>query len=199
MLPRRRGYSAWAPGLLARARRPIWPDHRRITPAELTALMNDALQLPGWTNAFTMPIKARVDMLSTGIRTPVGVKIMGTDLAEIEKAGVRLEALLKPIGGTRSVLYERNQGGLYIDIVPLRDALGRYGLTVGDVERTIESAIGGAPIGVTVEGGNRFSLNPRHPPGARRDLGRLRGGPGPPAAAGGAAPPAAAQPGARRP
>ncbi|TMA91371.1 MAG: efflux RND transporter permease subunit [Deltaproteobacteria bacterium] len=175
MLPRRRWYSAWAPGLLARALRPIWPDHRRITPAELTALMNDALQLPGWTNAFTMPIKARVDMLSTGIRTPVGVKIMGTDLAEIEKAGVRLEALLKPIGGTRSVLYERNQGGLYIDIVPLRDALGRYGLTVGDVERTIESAIGGAPIGVTVEGRNRFSINVRYPQDARSDLERLRG------------------------
>jgi copper/silver efflux system protein len=174
MLPRPRWYSSWAPDLLARALRPIWPERRRITTAELTALMNDALQLPGWTNAFTMPIKARVDMLSTGIRTPVGVKIMGTDLSEIEKVGVRLEALLEPIGGTRSVLYERNQGGLYIDIVPLRDALARYGLTVGDVERTIESAIGGAPIGVTVEGRNRFSINVRYPQDARSDLERLR-------------------------
>src|SRR5437870_4311993 len=155
--------------------------------------MNDALQLPGWTNAFTMPIKARVDMLSTGSRTPVGVKIMGTDLAEIEKAGVRLEALLKPIGGTRSVLYERNQGGLYIDIVPLRDALGRYGLTVGDVERTIESAIGGAPIGVTVEGRNRFSINVRYPQDARSDLERLHGVLVPLAAVDGAATPPSAE------
>src|SRR5207245_956708 len=131
MLPRPRWYSSRAPDLLARALRPIWPDRRRITPGELTALMNDAVQLPGWTNAFTMPIKARVDMLSTGIRTPVGVKVMGTDLAEIEKVGVRLEALLKPMGGTRSVLYERNPGAVHIDIVPLRDALGRYRLTVG--------------------------------------------------------------------
>src|SRR5204862_6532468 len=88
--------------------------------------------------------------------------------------GARLEALIKPVGGTRSVLYERNQGGLYIDIVPLRDALGRYGLTVGDVERTIESAIGGAPIGTTVEGRNRFSINVRYPQDARSNLESLR-------------------------
>ena len=193
MLPRPRWYSSWAPDLLSRALRPIWPERRRITPAEVTALMNDALQLPGWTNAFTMPIKARVDMLSTGIRTPVGVKVMGTDLAEIEKVGVRLEALLKPIGGTRSVLYERNQGGLYIDIVPLRDALGRYGLTVGDVERTIESAVGGAPIGTTVEGRNRFSINVRYPQDARSDLERLRGVLVPIAAVDGAASPPSAE------
>src|SRR5438477_2155792 len=193
MLPRPRWYSSWAPDLLARALRAIWPDRRRITPGELTALMNDAVQLPGWTNAFTMPIKARVDMLSTGIRTPVGVKVMGTDLAEIEKVGVRLEALIKPVGGTRSVLYERNQGGLYIDIVPLRDALGRYGLTVGDVERTIESAIGGAPIGTTVEGRNRFSINVRYPQDARSDLERLRGVLVPIAAVDGAASPPSAE------
>src|SRR5256714_12768648 len=155
--------------------------------------MNDAVQLPGWTNAFTMPIKARVDMLSTGIRTPVGVKVMGTDLAEIEKVGVRLEALLKPVGGTRSVLYERNQGGLYIDIVPLRDALGRYGLTVGDVERTIESAVGGAPIGTTVEGRNGFSFNVRYPRAAPTDLEGLPGGRVP--IAPGAGPPAPPGPG----
>src|SRR5467141_4685756 len=175
MVPRARWYSSWASPFLARALRPIWPDRGRISPSELTALMNEATQIPGWTNAFTMPIKARVDMLSTGIRTPVGVKIMGTDLAEIEKAGVRLEALLKPLPGTRSAFYERNQGGLYIDIVPIRDALARYGLTVGDVERTIEAAIGGAPIGVTIEGRNRFSINVRYPQDLRNDLDRLRG------------------------
>ena len=102
MVPRARWYSSWAPPVLARALRPIWPDRGRISPSELTALMNEAMQIPGWTNAFTMPIKARVDMLSTGIRTPVGIKIMGTDLAQIEKTGVALEGLLKSVPGTRS-------------------------------------------------------------------------------------------------
>jgi len=175
MVPRARWYSSWAPPVLARALRLIWPDGGRISPSELTALMNEAMQIPGWTNAFTMPIKARVDMLSTGIRTPVGIKIMGTDLAQIEKTGVALEGLLKSVPGTRSAFYERNQGGLYIDIVPIRDALARYGLTVGDVERTIEAAIGGAPIGVTIEGRNRFSINVRYPQDLRNDLDRLRG------------------------
>jgi len=175
MVPRARWYSSWAPPFLARALRPIWPDRGRISPSELTALMNEATQIPGWTNAFTMPIKARVDMLSTGIRTPVGIKILGTDLAQIEKIGISLEGLLKPVPGTRSAFYERNQGGLYIDIVPIRDALARYGLTVGDVERTIEAAIGGAPIGVTIEGRNRFSINVRYPQDLRNDLDRLRG------------------------
>jgi hypothetical protein len=100
---------------------------------------------------------------------------MGTDLAQIEKIGVALEGLLKPIPGTRSVFYERNEGGLYVDIVPMRDALARYGLTVGDVERTIEAAIGGAPIGVTIQGRNRFSINVRYPQELRSDLDRLRG------------------------
>jgi copper/silver efflux system protein len=175
LVQRSRWYSSWAPDPLARVLRQIWPERGRITAAELTALMDDAMRFPGWTNAYTMPIKARVDMLSTGIRTPVGIKVMGTDLGQIEKIGVALEGLLKPVPGTRSVFYERNEGGLYIDIVPLRDALARYGLTVGDVERTIEAAIGGAPIGVTIQGRSRFSINVRYPQELRSDLDRLRG------------------------
>ena len=171
---RRRWWSSWAPRWLAPALRPLWPDHGRISWEELTAEMNKAMQFPGWTNAYTMPIKARIDMLSTGVRTPVGIKIMGTDLAQIERVGLALEGLLTPIRGTRSVFYERNEGGLYLDIVPDRDALARYGLTVGDVQRTIEAAIGGAPIGVTVEGRNRFSINVRYPQDLRSDLERLR-------------------------
>jgi len=132
------------------------------------------MQLPGWTNAWTMPIKTRVDMLTTGIRTPIGIKIFGTDLNEIEKAGVALEKLISPIKGTRSVLYERNLGGLYLDIVPNRDALARYGLRVGDVQRTIEAAIGGTPISMTIEGRNRFSINVRYPQDLRSDMDRLR-------------------------
>jgi copper/silver efflux system protein len=96
--------------------------------------MNQQMQLPGWTNAWTMPIKTRVDMLTTGIRTPIGIKIFDTDLNEIEKAGVALEHLISPIKRTRCVLNERNLGGLYLEIIPNRDALARYGLRVSDVQ-----------------------------------------------------------------
>jgi Cu(I)/Ag(I) efflux system membrane protein CusA/SilA len=136
--------------------------------------LNGKMQIPGWTNAFTMPIKGRVDMLSTGVRTPVGVKVMGASLLEIEKIGVELERLLRPIVGTRSVFYERNTGGLYLDILPDREALARYGLTVGDLNRVVEAAIGGAPIGTTVDGRNRFSINVRYPQDQRNDVEQLR-------------------------
>ena len=169
-----RWYSSWAPDPLKGLFRPIWPEDRPKSWDELTAEMNRQLQLPGWTNAWTMPIKTRVDMLTTGIRTPSGIKIFGTDLNEIEKTGIALERLLTPIAGTRSVLYERNLGGLYLDIVPNRDALARHGLRIGDVQRIIESAIGGTPISTTVEGRNRFSVNVRYPQDVRSDLERLR-------------------------
>ena len=145
-----------------------------LTWEALVEEMNGKMQFPGWTNAYTMPIKGRVDMLSTGVRTPVGVKVMGTSLAEIEKIGIELERLLKPIKGTRSVFYERNTGGLYLDIIPDRDALARYGLTVGDLNRVVEAAIGGAPIGITVDGRNRFSINVRYPQDLRNSVEQLR-------------------------
>jgi Cu(I)/Ag(I) efflux system membrane protein CusA/SilA len=145
-----------------------------MTWEKLTAEMNRKMQFPGWTNAWTMPIKTRVDMLTTGVRTPIGVKVFGTDLDEIEKIGTALEHTLAPIEGTRSVLYERSLGGLYLDIVPRPEALARYGLQVGDVEDVIEGAVGGLPIGVTVEGRNRFSINVRYPQDLRDDLEQLR-------------------------
>ena len=174
MVEQRRWYSGWAPGWLRTVLRPIWPDRRRITSEELTAEMNRATQFPGWTNAYTMPIRARIDMLTTGVRTPVGVKVMGSDLAEIEKMGVALERLLAPVAGTRSVYYERNTGGLYLDIYPNREALARRGLTVGDLQRTIEAAIGGAPVTTTVEGRARFSISVRYPQDLRSDVERLK-------------------------
>jgi Cu(I)/Ag(I) efflux system membrane protein CusA/SilA len=173
-LSQERWYSSWAPEWMQRMLRPIWSDTRTMSWDELTAEMNKAMQFPGWTNAYTQPIKTRVDMLSTGVRTPIGVKVLGTDLEEIEKVGVTLERLLAPIASTRSVFYERNTGGLYLDIVPDRDALARYGITVGVVQRTIEAAIGGAPISTTIEGRNRFSINVRYPQDLRSDLDRLR-------------------------
>ncbi|MBI5070499.1 MAG: efflux RND transporter permease subunit [Deltaproteobacteria bacterium] len=173
MLPVPRWFSGW-PAWLKRPLALFWPEERRITWEELTTQMNKAMQFPGWTNAYTMPIKARIDMLSTGVRTPVGVKVMGTSLEEIEKVGVALEGILSPVRGTRSVFYERNTGGLYLDIVPNRDALARYGLTVGAVQRTVEAAIGGSPIAVTIEGRNRFSINVRYPQDLRNDVERLK-------------------------
>ncbi|HVU51384.1 MAG TPA: efflux RND transporter permease subunit [Polyangia bacterium] len=169
-----RWYSSWAPAWLRAALRPIWPEAQRISWEELTAEMNKKMQFPGWTNAWTMPIKTRVDMLTTGVRTPIGIKVFGTDLDEVEQVGTALEHVIAPIPGTRSVLYERNLGGLYVDIIPRPEKLGRYGLRVADVERVIESAIGGTPIGTTVEGRNRFSISVRYPRDLRGDLEALR-------------------------
>jgi Cu(I)/Ag(I) efflux system membrane protein CusA/SilA len=169
-----RWYSGWAPGWLKSAFHPIWPEDQRMTWDELTTEMNGKMQFPGWTNAWTMPIKTRVDLLTTGVRTPIGIKVFGTDLHEVEGIGVALEHLISPIRGTRSVLYERNLGGLYLDIIPKPEELARYGLRVADVERVIESAIGGTPIGTTVEGRNRFSINVRYPQDLRSDLESLK-------------------------
>ncbi|MFN8546162.1 MAG: efflux RND transporter permease subunit [Candidatus Binatia bacterium] len=173
-VPQARWYSGWAPGWLRRVLALAWPERRRMTWSELTAEMNRHMQFPGWTNAWTMPIKTRVDMLTTGVRTPVGVKVLGTDLDALERIGTTLEHVLAPIRGTRSVLYERNLGGLYLDIVPDRVALGRYGLTVGDVERVIEAAIGGTPVTTTIEGRQRFTVNVRYPQDLRDDLDAIR-------------------------
>ncbi len=112
----------------SRVLRPIWPD--RISWDELVDEMDRALQIPGVTNAWTMPIKARIDMLTTGVRTPVGIKIFGADLAEIERIGEQLEGIVREIPGTRSVFAERVTGGYFVDFVPRRDQLARYGLTI---------------------------------------------------------------------
>lgn len=152
----------------------IWPEERSITWEELVAEFDKSMNMPGWTNAWTMPIKTRIDMLSTGIRTPIGVKIFGDDLAEIERIGQELEQTLSPIASTRSVFSERNTGGYFVDIVPDREKIARYGLTMGDVQDVIEAAIGGMPIELTVEGRARFSVNVRYPRDLRQNVDRLR-------------------------
>jgi len=169
-----RWYSDWAPGWLRPTLRPLWPDRRRITWDELTAELNRVLQIPGWTNAWTMPIKTRIDMLSTGIRTPIGIKIFGSDLAVIEQIGMDLERTISRVPNTRSVYSDRSTGGFYLDIIPDREALARYGLTLGEVQDVIEAAVGGQPIEVTVEGRNRFTINVRYPRELRQDVERLR-------------------------
>jgi Cu(I)/Ag(I) efflux system membrane protein CusA/SilA len=169
-----RWYSSWAPEFMKKIFRPIWHDSRTITWEELMAEFDKAMQFPGWTNAWTMPIKTRIDMLSTGIRTPIGVKIFGSDLAVIERIGLELEKALSKISGTRSVYSDRNTGGFYVDIIPDREALARYGLTIADVNDVIETAIGGMPIETTVEGRNRFTINVRYPRDLRQNIERLR-------------------------
>jgi Cu(I)/Ag(I) efflux system membrane protein CusA/SilA len=174
MIPRQRWYSAWSPDWLKPMFRPWWPDGRRITWDELTAELNRAMQMPGWTNAWTMPIKTRIDMLSTGIRTPIGIKVFGASLDTIERIGMDLERAVSRVPHTRSVYSDRSTGGFYLDIVPRREALARYGLALGDVQDVIEAAVGGQPIEMTVEGRNRFTINVRYPDELRQDVEKLR-------------------------
>ena len=140
----------------------LWPEEERRTWDELITQMNEALQLPGWTNAWTMPIRTRVDMLTTGVRTPVGIKVFGPDLASIELAGTQLEATLRTVAGTRSVLYERTLGGLYVDVIPNREALARHGMQIDDLNDVVAAAVGGEPVTTTVEGRARFTVNVRY-------------------------------------
>jgi copper/silver efflux system protein len=137
-----------------------------MTVESLTAEMDRALQFPGVSNAWTMPIRARIDMLSTGIRTPVGVKVIGTDLAEIDKLAKQIEQVLKTVPGTSSAYAERALGGYYLDVTPDRVAMTRYGIMVQDVQDVIASALGGQTVTTTVEGRQRFGVNMRYP----RDL-----------------------------
>jgi Cu(I)/Ag(I) efflux system membrane protein CusA/SilA len=166
-----RWYSSWVPGFLQGLLRPIWPD--RISWDELTAEMDRKLRIPGVTNAWTMPIKARTDMLTTGVRTPIGIKIFGSDLAEIEKLGGQLEGLMRQVPGTRSVFAERVTGGYFLDFEPRRDQLARYGLTIADVQAVIGAAVGGEDVTTTVEGRERYPVNVRYPRELRDDLDAL--------------------------
>src|SRR5215207_2782850 len=134
-----------------------------VTLASLKAEMDKALQFPGVSNAWTQPIRARIDMLSTGIRTPVGVKVFGTDLTEMEQVARQIEAVIRSVPGTSSAYAERVIGGYFLDIVPDREALGRYGLTVGDVQDVIAMALGGESVTNTVEGRERYTVNLRYP------------------------------------
>ena len=166
-----RWYSSWAPDWLARVLRPVWPEH--ASHDDLVEAMNQLMQIPGTTNAFTMPIKNRTDMLSTGIRTPVGLKVYGPDVTGIERIGLELERVLRLVPGTRSVFAERAAGGYFLDFDLKRDALARYGLTIGDANDVIGSALGAAQVTTTVEGRARYDVTVRYPRELREDLGQL--------------------------
>jgi copper/silver efflux system protein len=169
---KRRWYSGWAPEWLKRPLRPIWRD--RISEAELIDQMNAALQLPGISNSWTMPIKGRLDMLSTGIRTPVGIKVSGADLAVIQKTALEIEAALQRVPGTRSVYAERVAGGYFLDFVLNRDQLARYGLSVDDANMMVMTAVGGDNQTTTVEGRQRYGVNVRYARDYREDLDALK-------------------------
>lgn len=145
-----------------------------MTVEMLKSEMNDALTIPGVANSFTMPIKARIDMLSTGIRTPVGIKVLGPDLAEIERIGLELEHRLKDVPGTRSVYAERVTTGYFLDFDIKRQEAARYGLNIEDVQEVIESAIGGMNLTTTVEGRQRYPVNLRYARELRGDVDALK-------------------------
>ncbi|MFZ3017682.1 MAG: efflux RND transporter permease subunit, partial [Gallionella sp.] len=130
---------------------------------KLIAEMDRALQFPGVANSWTMPIKARIDMLSTGIRTPIGIKVYGKNLDEMERVAKEIEAVVRKVPGTSSAFAERITGGFYLNIEPDRQALARYGLTVGEVQEVIATALGGENVTTTVEGLERFGVNIRYP------------------------------------
>jgi len=169
-----RWYSEWAPEWAKKGLRLLWPETRKITQKELIAKLNDAIQFPGLVNAWTMPIKTRIDMLSTGIKTPVGIKILGPDLDTLSKLAKEVEAVVRKVPGTRSVIAERVTGGYYMDYTINRDAAARYGLTVGDIQDVIQSALGGMNVTQTVEGLERYPVNLRYMRDYRDNLEALK-------------------------
>jgi Cu(I)/Ag(I) efflux system membrane protein CusA/SilA len=160
-----------------------WPDWTRpvlrrvsldrISTEELIDEMNEALKLPGASNSWTMPVKGRIDMLTTGVRTPVGIKIYGSDLQRIQALGLELERLLPNVPGTRNVFAERTGGGYFLDFEWDRDQLARYGLAINDVQDVVMNAIGGENVTTTVEGRERYPVNVRYFRDFRSDLSSL--------------------------
>lgn len=161
------GGPEWMQGIF----RPFQPD--RISTDDLIQQMNDALKLPGVSNAWTMPIKGRIDMLSTGIRTPVGIKIYGADTTVIQNMGTEVERLLAKVPGTRNVFAERTGGGYFLDFDWKRDEMARYGVSMDDVQQVVLSAVGGDNVTTTVEGRERYPVNVRYARDYRSDIGRL--------------------------
>jgi len=164
-------YSAWAPEWAKSVFRHVTPDH--ISREALVNEMNSALALPGVANAWTMPVKGRIDMLTTGVRTPVGLKISGADLAAIEALGTQIESLLPAVRGTRSVFAERAGTGYFLDIEWKRDELARHGLSIEEAQAAVQNAIGGENVTTTVQGRERYPVNVRYMRDFRSDFDAL--------------------------
>ncbi|KAB2888761.1 MAG: efflux RND transporter permease subunit [Desulfobulbaceae bacterium] len=175
-VPAKRFYSDWPQGLdfLKVPLRRLWPEHVPISVEELIGQLDRSIQFPGLTNAWTMPIKTRIDMLSTGIKTPVGIKVMGDDLATLSRIGAEIEAVVRTVPGTLSAISERVVGGRYLDIQIDRLKAARYGINVGDIQEIIQTAVGGMAITETVEGLERYTVNVRYDRDFRSDIDSLK-------------------------
>ena len=164
-------YSAWAPNWMKSVLRHFTPDY--LSQEELVSQMSAALQIPGLANGWTMPIKGRIEMLSTGLRTPVGLKIAGNDPAAIEKIGAEIEAVLSRVPGTRSVFAERTGSGFFLDVEWNREELARYGLSMAEAQATVENALGGDNVTTLIAGRERYPVNVRYQRDFRSDLSAL--------------------------
>ncbi len=165
-------YSSWAPEVLRRMLRHVTPD--TISSEELIQLMDQTLKVPGVTNAWTMPIKGRIDMLTTGMRTPLGLKISGGDLGKIEQIGMQIQTALGKVKGTRGVFAERSGTGYFLDFQWDRNRLAPYGLSIEDAQRAVENAIGGEDVTTAVVGRERYPVNVRYMRDFRSDVGSLQ-------------------------
>jgi copper/silver efflux system protein len=164
-------YSSWAPQWTKNIFRHVTPDH--ISQEELIRQMNEAVKAPGLANAWTMPVKGRTDMLTTGVRTPAGLKIAGADVYQIEKIGLQAESLLNSVDGTRSIFVERMGSGYFLDIEWNRDELARYGLSMEEAQTVIQHAIGGENVTTAVQGRERYPVNVRYMRDFRSDVNAL--------------------------
>ena len=164
-------YSSWAPDWIRPMLRPITSDH--ISEEQLVSEMNDALSIPGVSNSWTMPIRGRIEMLTTGIRTPVGLKIQGNDLNQIQQIGHQLELVLGTVPGTRSVFAERTGDGYFLDVSWDRTALAQYGLSVEEAQNALSTAVGGDNVSTVIDGRARYPINVRYMRDFRSDLDAL--------------------------
>lgn len=167
-----RWYSGWAPAWLASLLGHLWPD--RIGEPELIAEMDATLHLPGVSNSWTMPVRGRIDMLSTGLRSAIGVKVSGPDSAGLDQLGARIASVLREMPDTRSAFAERNNSGRYIDIQWDREELGRHGLSIAEAQESVDQSIGGDPVTTIVDGRAQYSVNVRYARDFRSDPEALR-------------------------
>ena len=174
MAHRDRWYSKWAPEFLKQPLLRIWPEQGPMKWEDLIDEMDRTVQIPSYANAWLFPIRTRIDMITTGIRTPVGIKVLGTDLNTIEKVGLQVERVLQDVAGTRSAFFERVTGGYYLDFEVNREEAARYELSVNEVNDLIESAIGGMSIATTIEGRERYPINVRYARDLRDNLSSLK-------------------------
>jgi copper/silver efflux system protein len=170
---RDRWYSNWAPDFMKAGLVKLWPETGPMKWETLIDEMDRTVQIPSYANAWLFPIRTRIDMITTGIRTPVGIKVLGTDLNKIEEIGLQVERALQDVPGTRSAFFERVTGGYYLDFEVNRQEAARYELSVNEVNDLIESAIGGMSIATTIEGRERYPINVRYARDLRDNLSRL--------------------------